>query len=156
MGAENEGIGLLGVGAAGAHQQRHADQQQSHDTLRKNLQWVDPAATEEDMWKALACAGADQIVKRMPAGLETIAGERGSLISGGERQRIAVARALLRRPKILILDEATNAIDIDGERSLLERVLAMRPRPTIVMIAHRPESLALCDRVFHLEDGALR
>ena len=126
-----------------------------HDTLRRNLAWAAPEATEAEMWEALAIAGADQLVRRMRAGLDTIAGERGTLVSGGERQRIALARALLRRPRLLVLDEATSAIDVDGEHAILERLCRLQPRPTIVMIAHRSESLALCDRVLQLAGGRL-
>jgi ABC-type multidrug transport system fused ATPase/permease subunit len=127
-----------------------------HDTVRRNLQWTRPDATESEMWDALTLAGAQDIVRRMAGGLDTIVGERGSLVSGGERQRIALARAILRRPRLLIMDEATNAIDIDGERVLLERLRTIRPSLTIVLIAHRAESLTLCDRVVRMEDGVLR
>ena len=127
-----------------------------HDTIRRNLLWVMPAASEEDMWNALRMAGADTMVRRMELGLETIVGERGTLVSGGERQRLALARALLRRPRLVVLDEATNAIDIAGERDVLERLQALSPRPTIVMIAHRMESLSLCERVLVLDQGRLR
>jgi len=126
-----------------------------HDTIRRNLAWANPQATEADMWRCLELAGAAEIVRRMEAGLETVVGERGTRVSGGERQRIALARALLRRPRLLVLDEATNAIDIDGERVLIERLVRLEPRPTIVMVAHRQESLALCQRLLRLEEGVL-
>jgi ATP-binding cassette subfamily C protein len=126
-----------------------------HDTIRRNLAWVSPQATEADMWTALGTAGADDIVRKMDGGLDAVAGERGTLLSGGERQRIALARALLRKPKLLVLDEATNAIDVAGELALLTRLLKAEPRITIVMIAHRAESLSLCDRVIQLESGSL-
>jgi ATP-binding cassette subfamily C protein len=124
-----------------------------HDTVRRNLAWGSPGASESEMWSALALTGADAVVRRMEHGLDTVVGERGALVSGGERQRIALARALLRRPKVLILDEAASAIDVEGEAALLERLSALSPRPTIVMIAHRAESLALCQRVLRLEGG---
>jgi len=126
-----------------------------HDTIRRNLRWVRPEATEAEMWNALAVAGADTIVRRMDGGLDAVVGERGTLVSGGERQRLALARALLRTPRLLVLDEATNAIDVAGERQLLERIAAIRPRPTIVVIAHRSETLALCDRIVRMEDGRI-
>ena len=126
-----------------------------HDTVRRNLLWARPEATEDDMWEALALTGADTIVRAMESGLDAVVGERGTLVSGGERQRIALARALLRKPRLLVMDEATNAIDVDGERTVLERVLATRPRPTIVIVAHRAETLALCDRVVCISQGRL-
>jgi len=125
-----------------------------HDTVRRNLAWANPAASEEAMWQALELAGAG-FVRRMEHGLDTVAGERGTLMSGGERQRIALARAVLRNPRLLILDEASNAVDVAGEREILERLRRLSPRPAIVMIAHRPESLRFCDRVLMLENGRL-
>jgi ABC-type multidrug transport system fused ATPase/permease subunit len=124
-----------------------------HDTVRHNLAWANPQASETDMWNALARVGADELVRRMERGLETVVGERGTLVSGGERQRIALARAILRKPRLLVLDEATSAIDVSGERDILMRLRALTPPPTIVTIAHRAESLALCDRVLRLEAG---
>jgi ATP-binding cassette, subfamily C, bacterial len=124
-----------------------------HDSVRRNLAWMAPEASGEAMWRALEIAGAADLVRRMDTGLETVVGERGTLVSGGERQRLALARAVLRAPRVLILDEATSAIDASGERAILQRLRALDPRPTIVLIAHRAESLALCDRVLTLEDG---
>ena len=124
-----------------------------HDSVRRNLAWMAPEASEEAMWRALEIAGAADLVRRMDTGLETVVGERGTLVSGGERQRLALARAVLRAPRVLILDEATSAIDASGERAILQRLRALDPRPMIVLIAHRAESLALCDRVLTLEDG---
>ena len=126
-----------------------------HDTVRRNLLWARPRASESEMWDALALAGADSIVRAMDGGLDAVVGERGTLVSGGERQRIALARAILRKPTLLVMDEATNAIDVDAERVVVQRVLALRPRPTIVMIAHRAEALALCDRVVRISGGRL-
>jgi ATP-binding cassette subfamily C protein len=126
-----------------------------HDTVRRNLLWAKPDATEVQMWDALAFSGADTVVRRMDGGLDGIVGERGSLVSGGERQRIALARAMLRKPRLLVMDEATNAIDVDGERRIMEQLAALEPRPTIVMIAHRAESMALCDRIVRMQDGRL-
>ena len=124
-----------------------------HDTVLRNLAWANARATEADIWQALALAGADALVRRMDQGLETIVGERGALVSGGERQRLALARAILRKPRLLVMDEATSAIDVAGERAVLERLRALEPRPTVVIVAHRAESLALCDRVIRIEDG---
>ena len=126
-----------------------------HDSIAGNLLWARPEATEADMWDALTLAGADGLTRGLPAGLRTVVGERGSLVSGGERQRIALARALIRRPRLLVLDEATNAIDVDGERAILRRLSALEPRPTIIMVAHREQSLAMCSRILTLEAGRI-
>jgi ATP-binding cassette subfamily C protein len=126
-----------------------------HDTVRRNLAWSSPDANEEDMRAALRLVGADVLVDRFPDGLDTVVGERGTLVSGGERQRLSLARALLRRPRLLVLDEATNALDVDAERKILEALRTLTPRPTLVLIAHRSDSFAACDRVLRLENGRL-
>jgi len=124
-----------------------------HDTVRRNLAWANPQASEADVWDALRFAGADGVVRRMAQGLDTMLGERGILVSGGERQRIALARAILRKPHVLVLDEATSAVDVAGEREIFTRLRSLAPRLTTVIIAHRAESLMLCDRILHMEAG---
>jgi ATP-binding cassette subfamily C protein len=126
-----------------------------HDTIRRNLFWASPGSSESQVWEALTLAGADTLVRRMAEGLDTVVGERGSLVSGGERQRLCLARAALRRPNLFILDEATSAIDAATEREIIGRFRAIKPRPTILMIAHRDSSLADCDRVLNFLNGRL-
>jgi ATP-binding cassette subfamily C protein len=125
-----------------------------HDTIRRNLLWANLDASEGKLWDALGAAGAEDIV-RAAGGLETVVGERGALLSGGERQRLCLARGLLRRPHLLVLDEATSAIDIKAEREIFDRLLRVAPRPTIVIIAHRPETLRHCERVLLMDNGRL-
>ena len=127
-----------------------------HDSIRRNLLWASAKASDEEMWKMLGVAEAADLVRALPAGLDTIVGERGALLSGGERQRIALARALIRKPSFLLLDEATSAIDLTSERRILGRLRALEPRPAILMIAHRGESLALCDRLVEMGTESLR
>jgi ATP-binding cassette subfamily C protein len=107
------------------------------------------------MREALAAAGAQTVVARLDAGLDSVVGENGILLSGGERQRLAIARALLRRPPLLVLDEATNAIDGTTEHALLARLAALPWHPTIVLLAHRHESLACCDRILTFTEGRI-
>jgi len=126
-----------------------------NESVRRNLIWSNPAADDAAIAAALAVAGADRWIEAQPLGLETIVGQSGALISGGERQRLALARALLRAPFLLILDEATSAIDVAGESEILTRLRALEARPTILMIAHRGESLRFCDRILTLAEGRL-
>jgi len=124
-----------------------------HDSLRRNLLWADPRASEADLWRVLEIAGADALARAAPAGLETLVGERGAWLSGGERQRIAIARALLRRPRLLVLDEATSALDIASEDAIFTRLSALAPKPTIVVVAHRRETLRRGARVLQFSEG---
>jgi ATP-binding cassette subfamily C protein len=123
------------------------------DTIRRNLLWANPQASDAEIWDALAIAGVDDFVAGLTAGLDTLLGERGTLISGGERQRLCLARAVLRRPFLFVLDEATSAIDVPAERRIIKAMLDLKPRPTIVMIAHRDQSLASCDHMLRLQNG---
>ena len=124
-----------------------------NDTIRANLTWAHAGASDEELMWALDIAAASAIVQKSEAGLETIVNERGSRFSGGERQRLSLARAILRRPDLLILDEATNALDPEAERIIFERLLQAMPRLSIIVIAHRPSTLALCDREITLQRG---
>jgi ABC-type multidrug transport system fused ATPase/permease subunit len=123
------------------------------DTIRRNLSWANPQASDGAIWEALAIAAVDDFVAGLPGQLETVLGERGTLISGGERQRLCLARAVLRRPFLFVLDEATSAIDVPTERKIIKAMLDLNPRPTIVMIAHRDQTLAFCERILRLQNG---
>ncbi len=124
-----------------------------HDSIRNNLLWGNRDIAERELLEALEIAGATEITSRL--GLDAIVGERGSLLSGGERQRLAIVRALLRRPVLLVLDEATNALDTASERCLLSNLARLESRPTIVLIAHRAESLEYCDHIVEFDGGGI-
>ncbi|URW75165.1 ABC transporter ATP-binding protein/permease [Sphingomonas donggukensis] len=126
-----------------------------NESLRRNLSWGMGEVDDAALWQALAVAGADALVRSMPDALDTVVAERGSRLSGGERQRIAIARALVRAPELLILDEATNAIDVATERAVLDAVVAARPGMTIILVAHRAETLAICRRLLTFAGGTL-
>src|SRR5947209_15889582 len=123
------------------------------DTVAGNVGFAVPGADEQDVQRAAQLAGAADFVEDLPEGYETILGERGFSLSGGQRQRIAIARAILADPQVLILDDATSAVDATKEheiRSALAEV--MRGRTTLV-IAHRPATIALADRVAVVDEG---
>jgi ATP-binding cassette subfamily B protein len=125
------------------------------DTVRANIAYARPDASAEDVERAARLGGADEFVRRLPDGYDTLLGERGYSLSGGQRQRIAIARAILADPAVLILDDATSAVDATKEheiRSALAEV--MRGRTTLV-IAHRAATIALADRVAVLEGGRI-
>lgn len=117
-------------------------------TLRESLSWSSNAEAPDMVW-ALRSVGAGALLQRV-GGIDAPLGERGAMISGGERQRVSLARALLRRPRLLLLDEALNALDADSERDILTMLAGLNPRPTIVIVAHRPETFALCGQLIHL------
>ncbi len=126
-----------------------------HDSVRANLLWARPDATQEDLQEVLRMAAADDFVARLPSGLETILGDRGVLVSGGERQRLALARALLRRPRLMILDEATNALDSENEARIQQAIDTLRHRMTIIVITHRLSAVRTADVIHVIEHGRL-
>ena len=124
-----------------------------HDTVRNNLLVTKPEASELELWAALKAASADSFAAKLPEGLETVLGDRGVRISGGERQRLALARALLRRPSLLVLDEATSNLDAENERRVQSAIDDLRGSVTIVTIAHRIATVRNADMIYVLEAG---
>jgi ATP-binding cassette subfamily C protein len=127
-----------------------------HKSVRENLLWARPEAREDEIREALLLASAD-FVYELPGGLGSIVGDRGILLSSGQRQRISLARALLRKPTLLIMDEATNALDVENEARVLdglrEAVRVGHGSLTVLMIAHRASAIRRADRIFELEEG---
>ncbi|MEO6126552.1 MAG: ABC transporter ATP-binding protein [Ilumatobacteraceae bacterium] len=126
-----------------------------HDTVAANIAFADPHASAERILHATRLAGAHEFVMELPDGYDTMLGERGFSLSGGQRQRIAIARAILADPLVLILDDATSAVDPSKEHEIREAMATvMRDRTTIV-IAHRPGTIALADTVLYLDHGRI-
>jgi ATP-binding cassette subfamily C protein len=128
-----------------------------NDTVRANLLWAHPRATDEELTTALRMAAAKDFVSKLPEGIETILGDRGVRLSGGERQRLALARALLRKPTLLLLDEATSNLDSENEQRVQDAIDALRGRGdmTIVVIAHRLSTIRKADVIYVLDNGRI-
>ncbi|MFI7640912.1 ABC transporter ATP-binding protein [Nonomuraea sp. NPDC049400] len=125
-------------------------------TLRENLLFAAQDATEEELRRAVTRTRLDDLVARLPEGLETPVGHRGVLLSGGERQRVAIARALLRKPRLLLLDEATSQLDAVNELRLREVIAEVAAETTVLVIAHRLSTVTNADRIVVMEGGGVR
>ena len=121
-----------------------------HGTIADNLRIAHPALDERAMWEALAVAGLDDEVRAMPLGLATPVGEHGLLLSGGQSQRLSIARASIHDAPILILDEPTSQVDLAGEAAFLDRLGRLASGRTVLMIAHRPGAILAADRTITL------
>lgn len=124
-------------------------------TIRKNVAfgYGDEEIDDEKVWRALREAQLDEFVKGLPEGLNTSIGERGIRISGGQRQRIGIARALFEDPEVLVLDEATSALDNDTEAAIMDSINRLHGRKTLIIIAHRLQTIEKCDMVYRVEQG---
>ena len=126
-----------------------------HDTIRANLRYARPEVGEEQMWRVLAAAQIDELIRSLPDGLDTVVGERGYRLSGGERQRLAIARLLLKAPPIVVLDEATAHLDSESEAAVQRALdLAMEGRTSIV-IAHRLSTIRNADLILVVDKGRI-
>ncbi|MEV7458857.1 ABC transporter ATP-binding protein [Streptomyces rubiginosohelvolus] len=125
-------------------------------TLRENLLFAAPDADEKELASAVTRTRLDDLVERLPEGLDTAVGHRGVTLSGGERQRIAIARALLRHPRLLLLDEVTSQLDAVNEQALRDVILELAQRTTVLVIAHRLSTVRHADRIVVLEEGRVR
>jgi ATP-binding cassette subfamily B protein len=122
-------------------------------SIRDNIAYGRPDASLEEIQAAALAANADEFIVRLPEGYDTVVGERGYTLSGGQRQRIAIARTLLLNPPILILDDATSAIDVHVESGIYEALRGLLTQRTTIVIAHRISTIALASRVLVLDEG---
>lgn len=125
------------------------------DTVRNNIAYGRPDATEEQILAAARAAQADRFIKELPQGYDTKVGEHGLTLSGGQRQRVALARAILTDPRLLVLDDATSAVDARVEHEIHEALKQVMQGRTTLLIAHRRSTLNLADRIAVLDDGRL-
>jgi ATP-binding cassette, subfamily B, bacterial len=126
-----------------------------HETIAENLRYARPEATDDDLWRSLDQAQIGELVRSLPDGLDTMVGERGYRFSGGEKQRIAIARLLLKAPSIVILDEATAHLDSESEAAVQRALAAALEGRTALVIAHRLSTVRDADLVLVLDRGRI-
>jgi ATP-binding cassette subfamily C protein len=124
-----------------------------HDTIANNIRWSMPDAPMPAVEEAAKAAGLHDFVKSLPAGYDTIVGDRGARISGGQRQRISIAHALIRKPALLVLDEATSALDSLSEKEIMTVINGLRGRMTVLIVAHRLSIVREADQICVLDHG---
>ena len=125
------------------------------DTVRRNIAFgcLDTDIDDDKVWRALEKAQMDSFIKNLPDRLDTMVGERGVRFSGGQTQRLAIARALYSNPQILILDEATSALDNETESAVMDAINALQGEKTLLIIAHRVTTVKNCDHIYEIRDG---
>jgi ATP-binding cassette subfamily B protein len=124
-----------------------------HDTIAANLRYARPGASLGELAEAARAANIDEMIDKLPAGYETMVGERGYRLSGGEKQRIAIARVLLKDPRILILDEATSHLDSRSEALIQEALELLLQGRTSIVIAHRLSTVRRADQILVIDEG---
>ena len=125
-------------------------------SIADNMRMVNETATDEDVIEALKTACAWDFVKDLPAGINSVLGERGRGLSEGQSQRISIARALLRGAPVLLFDEATSALDTETEEQVLYNIMSGYPDKIIILSTHRPAALKLCSRIYKIAGGGIR
>lgn len=123
------------------------------DTIKNNILFGNNPEDEEKIWDALEKANLKDFVQKLPDQLETMVGERGIRFSGGQRQRLAIARALYYNPDIIVLDEATSALDNDTEAAVMDAISNLQGEKTLFIIAHRLSTISNCDKIYRIQDG---
>jgi ATP-binding cassette subfamily B protein len=126
-----------------------------HDTIRSNLAYARPDASEEQMRAALSAAQVLRLVDSLPEGLDTVVGDRGHRLSGGEKQRLAIARLLLKGPRVIVLDEATAHLDSESEVAVQRALDAALTGRTSLVIAHRLSTVRGADQILVVDDGRI-
>jgi ATP-binding cassette subfamily C protein len=126
-----------------------------HDTVLNNITLGDSELSEADAQDALRAAGAWKFVDAMPLSMQSIVGERGGKLSGGQRQRISIARALVHKPKLLILDEATSGLDPDSEAAVCDTLQKLRGELTILAISHQSALVKIADKAYRIQNGQI-
>ncbi len=124
-----------------------------HDTIGANLRYARPGATDEEIWEALRAAQIGELVESLPDGLDTVVGDRGYRLSGGEKQRIALARLLLKAPRVVVLDEATAHLDSESEAAVQRALKSALAGRTSLVIAHRLSTIREADMILVVQDG---
>ena len=125
-------------------------------TIAKNLRWGNRDAADEELYQAASIACADEFIQKTALGYDTPLGQGGVNLSGGQKQRIALARALVKKPKILILDDCTSALDAQTEYHVLNRLQTLSSHMTVLLISQRISTVMRADRILCLENGKIR
>lgn len=124
-------------------------------SIQDNLRWAKEDASEQEINRACSLANAEEFIKRLPGGYNTVVGDRGVRLSGGQIQRLALARAILRRPQLLILDEATSSLDTNSERLIQQAIEKIARETTLIVIAHRLSTIVRADYIYLLNNGKI-
>ena len=125
-------------------------------SIGDNIRIGKPDASDAEVLAAARLAGVEEIIERLPQGLDTPVGEGGARLSGGERQRISIARALIKDAPILLVDEATAALDTENQAAIAEALARLRGKRTLIVIAHQLSTVEMADQIVVLEDGKVR
>jgi subfamily B ATP-binding cassette protein MsbA len=125
------------------------------DTIKNNISYAKDNSTQEEISRACKFAAADEFIKKLPSGYDTLIGENGVRLSGGQKQRISIARAILKESPIILLDEATSSLDADSEEIVQNAIINLTKNKTTLVIAHRLSTIHNADKIFVMKNGKL-